>query len=153
MNLTEHEFEMMRERLEQLGIPQPPRSSEKGMSAVPTQPKAKNPVAGLVAPRRARFQTKTEEEFEAILRTGYPQDAVLFQALKFRIGVVGGRCWFSPDFVKVGRSSGHITVFEVKGPFVREDSTIKFKAAAEKYPFCTWEMHQRQKDGTWRKIH
>lgn len=150
--MTEHDVEMIRERLEQFGVPQPPRSDGKPSSATLSQLKAFEPVAGRVAPRRARSMTKTEEEFQRILIASHPNDLIYFQPLKFRIGVPQDRCFYTPDFMLIDRVSKHMTAFEVKGPYIWEDSTIKFKSARAQYPFIDWQMHQRQRNGTWTQI-
>lgn len=145
--MTEHEYELMRERLEQFGVPQGAREDGKPLAATLTQFEAIKPVAGRLAPKRARKQTKTEEEFERILKARYPNSrAILWEALKFRLA---SRTWYTPDFVRVG-NDGHVSVYEVKGPRIWDDAIVKFKVAKEQFPFFTWEMHQK-KDG-WRQV-
>ena len=146
--MTEHEYQMMRERLEQFGVPQGAREDGKPLAATLTQFEAIKPVARRLAPKRAKKQTKTEEEFERILEAQHPNSqAILWECFKFRIGE---RCWYLPDFIRIG-SEGHLSVYEVKGPHIWDDALVKFKAAKEKYPFFTWEMHQKRKDG-WKRI-
>lgn len=133
---------MMRERLEQFGVPQAPRSDGKPLAAGVTRLDAKNPLAGRTVPKR----TQTEAEFEAMLREKHPSDAILFEPIKFRLGE---KCFYCPDFFVPAL----MTFFEVKGGHVFEDSVIKFKATKEIHSsWASFEMHQK-KDGVWRRIH
>jgi hypothetical protein len=150
--MTEHEYEVMRERLEQLGVPQAPRKAAKSSSATMSRPEDKSSLVDILVqrrgPSRCRFKNKTEEEFERILKAQYPNSqAILWECFKFRIGE---RCWYLPDFIRIGMA-GNLTIYEVKGPHIWDDALVKFKAAKEKYPFITWEMHQKRKDG-WRRV-
>lgn len=52
----------------------------------------------------------------------------------------------TPDFV-VWTSTG-VEIHEVKGAHVWEDSWIKFKIAADKFPWAKWYWCQK-KDGQW----
>ncbi len=54
-----------------------------------------------------------------------------FEEIKLKIGAK--ICWLVVDFHVVGLD-GKISFHETKGPYAREDSMIKLKAAALKYP-------------------
>ena len=54
-----------------------------------------------------------------------------FEVVKFRLG---DRCWYTPDFLIELPDRSKI-VHECKGTFIREDSWIKLKVAAEHAPF------------------
>ena len=51
---------------------------------------------------------------------------------------------FLPDFFIV-LADGTIRIDELKGGFVREDADLKFKLAAELFPFWEWRMLQIKK--------
>lgn len=57
---------------------------------------------------------------------------------------------YRPDFIEV-LPCGAWWCWEVKGPRIEEDATVKFKAAAEAYPWVRWTMVQRAGKGEpWR---
>ncbi len=56
------------------------------------------------------------------------------------------RVSYTPDFFCV-LPDGTIRIDEIKGPFIREDSVLKFKLAADKYPWFHWRMIQIDKKG------
>lgn len=70
-----------------------------------------------------------------------------FEALTFKIGE-GVR--YTPDFV-VLNADGTLYAVEVKGGYVRDDATVKFKVAAGLYPWISWDMLQYAQ-GLWRTI-
>lgn len=54
---------------------------------------------------------------------------------------------YTPDFLVVCLGGG-LRVVEIKGPYIREDSVLKFKMAVDLFPFFEWQMIQIRKDGT-----
>jgi len=56
------------------------------------------------------------------------------------------RVSYTPDFFVV-LPDGKIRIDEIKGPFIREDSELKFKVAADKFPWLHWRMIQIGKKG------
>ncbi len=53
---------------------------------------------------------------------------------------------YTPDFLVV-LLGGSFRVIEIKGPFIREDSVLKFKMAAELFPDLEWQMIQISGEG------
>lgn len=106
------------------------------------EPPRKSPVAGRTAPGKGK--NKTEEAFEMRFRFEHPQCSLLYEAVKLRID---GTCWYLPDFF----APELMTVYEVKGPHVYEDSVIKFKAARAIHGWLRFEMWQLC-GGVWREI-
>jgi len=53
-----------------------------------------------------------------------------YESIKLRLA---NRTYYTPDFTVI-RADGHIEFHEVKG-FLREDANVKFKVAAEQFPF------------------
>jgi len=53
------------------------------------------------------------------------------ERLTLRIGPVGKRCAYTPDYTFHDARSGQFTLCEVKGPFEYEDARVKRMAAAE----------------------
>lgn len=78
------------------------------------------------------------------LRAGEIQ-SYQFEKMKFKIG---DNCWYTPDFVVV---TDIIEVHEVKGGLIRDDAVVKFKAAADQYPYFRFVMAQ-YKGKTWSVI-
>lgn len=70
-----------------------------------------------------------------------------FEMLKFRLA---GSTFYTPDFGVV-MADGQFELHEIKGGWIQEDAMIKFKVAAEKYPFFNWKMWQ-YKGGVWTLI-
>lgn len=62
----------------------------------------------------------------------------------------GKRARYTPDFAVVG-VGGEVCFIEVKG-FMREAARIRFLAARERYPFWTFKMVRRTRDGGWEEI-
>lgn len=98
-------------------------------------------IEGYIPPRVARSsvknelgQNKTEARFDrrlADIKARGVIHAYWFESVKFRLA---NRCWYTPDFL-VQYPSGSCILYEVKGTFVREDSWVKLKVAAETMPF------------------
>ena len=57
------------------------------------------------------------------------------------------RMTYTPDFLIV-LLGGIFRVVEIKGPYIREDSVLKFKMAADLFPDFEWQMIQILEDGT-----
>lgn len=53
---------------------------------------------------------------------------------------------YTPDFVVV-LLGGLFRAVEIKGPYIREDSVLKFKMAAELFPDLEWQMIQISGEG------
>lgn len=58
---------------------------------------------------------------------------------------------YTPDFF-VMHSDGTLIVYEVKGPFKREDSWVKLKVASAQFPFI-FVLVTRDPDGRWCTRH
>ena len=101
-------------------------------------------------PSTRRKMNATEHGFSILLeaqrRAGDIED-YKFESVKLRIS---DRCFYTPDFI-VERLHQRPLIIEIKGPFIREDALIKFKAAKELHHWADFEMHQRSKDG-WLQI-
>jgi len=54
---------------------------------------------------------------------------------------------YTPDFIVV-LLGGFFRAIEIKGPYIREDSVLKFKMAADLFPDFEWQMIQISGDGT-----
>jgi hypothetical protein len=93
---------------------------------------------------KARGQTKTEEAFALRFAFEHPSCSLFYEAIKLRIDAT---CWYTPDYF----SPELMTVYEVKGPHIFEDSVIKFKAARAIHKWLAFEMWQ-YRNGVWREI-
>jgi hypothetical protein len=89
-------------------------------------------------------KTNTEEAFAMWFHFRHPSCGLLYEPFKLRID---GTCWYTPDYF----CPELLTVFEVKGSHIFEDSVIKFKAARAMHAYFHFEAWQL-KDGTWRQI-
>lgn len=67
-----------------------------------------------------------------------------FEPFKLRLA---DRTTYSPDFGSVD-IGGHVLLTEIKG-FLRDDANVKFKVAAEMFPFFEFVMIRKQKGGGW----
>ena len=89
---------------------------------------------------------KTETEYsnrlEALKKAGEILDWK-FEALRFRLA---DRTMYNPDFFVVTREC--FEIHEVKGGHIWDDSMVKWKVAAEMYPWFNWVLAQKKK-GEW----
>lgn len=124
--------------------------------------------APAIKTKKPREMTKTEREFEAILKREFPQAKVSWEWYTLRLGA---HCTYRPDFCVthecscVRADNGHaqqyfsIHFYEVKGAYLfkgaRKSATTasltKPKAAATLYPQHRFFVAQKAKDGTWSR--
>ncbi len=142
------------------------RASVDFMAANPclsAQPEKKNYVQPIQNSKKRHSMTKPEREMAMQLeamRRNNEIESWKFEGVTLKLA---DGCRFTPDFtVIIERSYSHddndiqiswyVTRFiETKGPFIREDSMIKFKIAREQNPWAEWQLHQRNKNG-WTQI-
>lgn len=86
---------------------------------------------------------KLEAQFWQILKVRYPENGILVQALRFRLG---NGIWYKPDFALLGP---RITLYEVKGPHAFRGGFENLKVAASLYPMFDWRLVW--KDGPWQE--
>ena len=102
---------------------------------------------------RARYMNSLERAYEERLKKRYLSGEILyyeFEALKLRIGPVGQRCWYTPDFFVVTPDSYQL--HEVKG-FMRDDARAKLLAGARVLPMFEFYLATRKgKRQPW-KVH
>jgi hypothetical protein len=91
-----------------------------------------------------RTKTKTEAEFEALFHSQNPGLSLRYQPFALQIDPT---CFYTPDYFCPETN----TVYEIKGPWVTEDSIIKFKACRRIYSELRFEMWQK-KHGVWKQI-
>ena len=102
---------------------------------------------------------KTEAEFALRLEAQKRAGEILryeFEGITLRFANVR----YTPDFVVITNPydlSKHreLKLIEVKGPFIRgnrERAVERFRHAKTYWPEFTFEMMQKQKDGSWRQI-
>ena len=91
--------------------------------------------------------TKAEAEMALILKAKYPEAEIKFGSVKVRLA---NDCWYTPDFA-VHLPDGQSVIIEVKGGRIWDGSKEKFRIAREQYPFWTWELHQKTKEG-WTQL-
>lgn len=81
---------------------------------------------------------KTEAAYALILearkRDGEIQD-YLYEKVKLRLA---DNTFYTPDFFVLDKD-GYVEFVEVKG-FLRDDALVKYKVAAEQYPWARWKM-------------
>lgn len=118
-------------------IPAPasPATGSKGKNRVRTAPRPKT-----------RPEIDMASILEARLRSGEVK-SYGFESLTLSIGD-GTR--YTPDFF-THLHTGEIQLIETKGPFIREDSLIKFKVAKKIYPCFDFQLWQLTKSG-WERL-
>lgn len=62
------------------------------------------------------------------------------QAMTF---LIGPGCRYTPDFC-ILENDGTFTLVDVKGGHTWEDSVVKLKTAADKFPFFRWQMVEKR---------
>ena len=126
-------------------------------STAPTLVKARKPAAKhpMANPRLSEATSdedalnKTERAFLAWLRAK-PGQYRNIGIQNIRLGLAY-RCTYRPDFTAMTPDRGFV-LFEVKGPYVREDSWVKLKTAARLYPWWVFIKAQKQADGHWTVV-
>lgn len=99
--------------------------------------------------RGSKGENKTEALFKQLTEAMNRGVKLDFEAIKFRIGP---NCYYCPDYIAIGKNE-KVYAYEIKGGGpIRDDSIVKFKAARERYPWVTFQMH-RLKAGTWTQIY
>jgi len=61
---------------------------------------------------------------------------VIYEGITFRLAP---KTTYTPDFFVV-KSDMEIELHECKGGYTRDDARVKWKVAADKYPYFTWRM-------------
>lgn len=102
------------------------------------------------APAKVRAPNRWEARYLADVllprhRAGEITDP-LYEALRLRLGPVGERCWWTPDWCAWRGSV--LEVHEVKG-FMRDDARVKLMTAARCYPAAEVYLGTRE-GGAWR---
>ena len=90
---------------------------------------------------------KTESRYEDILKGRKALGEIIlyeYEPMSIRLG---SNLFYIPDFM-VMNLDGTLEFHEVKGGFIREDSNVKIKAAATKYPYFRFLLCQYKK-GEW----
>ena len=70
-----------------------------------------------------------------------------YECKNIRLGVVGGKCWYKPDFL-VQLADGTLEYHETKGRW-EDDALVKIKTAARLYPMYGWKAVFWDKDKGW----
>lgn len=101
-----------------------------------------------IPPLAPKAMTQVERLYKTrleILEASGEINAWHFEPFKIRLAA---DCFYTPDFLVV--FPDHFRFVEVKGPWIEEDGRIKFKIAAERYPWMEWVLAQLGRDNTWR---
>lgn len=107
----------------------------------------KQAVASPIRQKRAPALNKLETSFLGHLRAIHgPPALILSQAITLRLGN-GVR--YTPDFVLHHPDTG-LTAYETKGPRFWDDAKVKLKVAADLYPWISFFLAQRPKNGAWQ---
>lgn len=88
--------------------------------------------------KNAKGMNKTETAYAQKLELLYKANEIVgwkFEPITFRLAP---KTTYTPDFIVV--TSEHVELHEIKGSFVRDDAMVKFKVAAEMFPYFRWEM-------------
>lgn len=81
-----------------------------------------------------------DEQIKPLLATGHFVWSG-YECWSFSLTNDGGqKIQYTPDWVML-RKDGTIVIHEVKGGVWRGDSRLRFKLAADRFPFFDWEAH------------
>lgn len=86
--------------------------------------------------------TKPEREFLAWLEIRNAAGLITWYAFEPFTVTLSSGCRYTPDFAFID-SGGGLQFAECKGPYVRDDSVVKLKWFADKYPFPLWLIKAR----------
>lgn len=81
---------------------------------------------------------KTEAAYTQRLELLYKANEIMgwkFEPITFRLAP---RTTYTPDFMVVTPEC--IELHEIKGGYIYDDAIVKFKVAAEMFPYFRWEM-------------
>lgn len=97
-------------------------------------------------------QNKWEREYDAKLRAMYGRGEIQWYEFEGMTLRLADDTRYTPDFA-VMHNDGHVEMVEVKG-FIREDALVKFKVAAERFPFefCMYRKQKVSEGGGWDLI-
>lgn len=106
-------------------------------------------------PKRAPSHTpgkmnKTEAEYALMLEVRKRAEGILYYGFEKVTLKIGDDCRYTPDFFVIMEGQDHETrleFHEVKGPHMRDDSLVKLKAAATQFPWATFYLCRKTKDG------
>lgn len=103
---------------------------EKGMDAAPKKP------------RRAKMPNATEREYETMLYESLPGATIRWEAYTLRLA---DNCTYTPDF-SVLSTSGELSFYEVKGPYIFPKALVKPRLAAAMFEHPIY-LAQKKKTG------
>ncbi len=129
--------ELDRERLRETGFFVPGLGSYEMTTSVREKPKRK---------QQGRGENQLERDFERHLHQWFRVNHIWVKPMVLRIGPV---MTFEPDFMVFDEMDCETYVIDTKGPISWEDSRIKIKITAEKFPMWKWLIVTRP-GGAWR---
>lgn len=116
-----------------------PRWTQEQLDAHLAKPRQAVKVKAAPKPRMNLTEAAYGSILEAMKHKGEIKDYG-FERLRLRLA---DNLWYWPDF-DIVLPDGSIQIHEVKGGFIREDSWIKIKMAAEVYPQWAFYLCQRK---------
>lgn len=127
------------------------RQDARGIAPDPKAPQDSQPK--VKALKKARQMNKTEHSFACLLAAKVARGEVVYFRYEGAKLLVGEMSYYCPDFLVIRKGNERPLFVETKGPFVREDSVAKWKAAKEIHgEWCDLEMWQRTKENGWQQI-
>lgn len=99
--------------------------------------------------QRRRKGSKTQDAFAEFLKSTVRPGVEILEE-KITVELANG-VRFTPDFCLIGAgASAHLTFYEVKGGYAREDAKIKLKIAARVFPSFAWFLaHRKGRASSW----
>lgn len=97
-----------------------------------------------------RLEAEWYQRLQLLIAAG-EVDRIIYEGLKFRLADL---TWYTPDFTVI-MTDGSIEIHEIKG-FRRDDALVKFKVAADQYPWIRWIMVEKlpkKRGGGWNSIY
>lgn len=98
----------------------------------PRRPIVKAVARRASPPYKSALETRYAQYLDILVRAGELQ-MWEYEAVGLRLG---DDCFYYPDFLLV-TSAGEIELHECKG-HMRDDARVKFRSAAERWPFFRW---------------
>ena len=120
------------------------------VSGIPPKQVSKPEPIKIPKPRMNGWETAYAQNLDLLKRAGLIK-WYGFEAMKLRLA---DKTYYTPDFVVITQKTtfeeGAMEFHEVKG-FWREDAIVKFKVAAEQFPFRFVAL-SKEKNGEWTII-
>lgn len=126
-------------------------ASEVKSNDAPTPPASS--LRARVQQHKPGVMNKTEQAYADLLEQEKRDGLIVWYGFECVTLKLADDCRYTPDFMVI-TAEGYVEFREVKGGFIRDDSKVKIRVAAEKFSLFSFRMFQKlsKKDGGGWKV-